>query len=156
MVLFLHQPTLLHLLLSLFFFFFLVGWFCLVLFWVMFSILCPDRNFNECKTKALVPSWAQWMNQVGVCLRSPAYWQFFVPLWPKCWSVWPVTREACFQKILDIFKIYIYICFMDGIEVKFTKPLSKSETFLPVPCFRLHRSRSRNQPEKTSALDSNS
>lgn len=108
MVLFLHQPTLLHLLLSLFFFF-LVGWFCLVLFWVMFSILCPDRNFNECKTKALVPSWAQWMNQVGVCLRSPAYWQFFVPLWPKCWSVWPVTREACFQKILDIFKIYIYM-----------------------------------------------
>ena len=39
-----------------FFFLFLVGWFCLVLFWVMFSILCPDRNFNECKTKALVPS----------------------------------------------------------------------------------------------------
>jgi hypothetical protein len=33
------------------------GWLLLfVLFWVMFSILCPDRNFNEQKTKALVPS----------------------------------------------------------------------------------------------------
>lgn len=36
----------------------LVGfvWFYLVLFWVMFRILCPDRNLNERETKALEPS----------------------------------------------------------------------------------------------------
>lgn len=57
-------------------FLFLVCWFRLVLFWVMFSILCPDRNFNECKTKALVPRRAQRMNQVGVGIHSTDYWQF--------------------------------------------------------------------------------
>lgn len=42
------------------------------------------------------------------------------------------------------------------MKANFAKPLSKSETFYRAPCVRRRRSGSRNQPEKASALDSNS